>query len=64
MQRVMEGKVEVLVPKTQKIVSKGMPVFYNPEGELSRDISVCAFQVFQNSLKVRWMSAMRYQVLE
>jgi len=28
-----------------------MPVFYNPEGELSRDISVCAFQVFQNSFE-------------
>jgi tRNA (guanine26-N2/guanine27-N2)-dimethyltransferase len=49
MQKIREGKVDILVPKTQKIVSKDMPVFYNPEGELSRDISVSAFQVFQNS---------------
>ncbi|MBW2981130.1 tRNA (guanine(26)-N(2))-dimethyltransferase [Candidatus Woesearchaeota archaeon] len=35
-----EGKVKVRVPKQPKVVSKEMPVFYNPVMKLNRDISV------------------------
>lgn len=37
--RVNEGKAQIKV-KTQKIVSKDMPVFYNPVMKMNRDLSV------------------------
>ena len=37
---IEEGKAKVRVPKPAKVVSKEMPVFYNPVMKLNRDISV------------------------
>ncbi|MBW2984861.1 tRNA (guanine(26)-N(2))-dimethyltransferase [Candidatus Woesearchaeota archaeon] len=37
---IEEGKAKVKVPKPGKVVSKEMPVFYNPVMKLNRDISV------------------------
>jgi tRNA (guanine26-N2/guanine27-N2)-dimethyltransferase len=36
---VREGKAEILVPRTKKL-SKQMPVFYNPDMKLNRELSV------------------------
>jgi len=36
---VVEGRTKLLVPKEEKLTKKN-PVFYNPEMELSRDISI------------------------
>lgn len=44
--KVREGEITLEVPSGNIYDN---PVFYNPEGELSRDISLCAVQVFQKS---------------
>lgn len=53
-ERVSEGKVEVLVPKLEAFKKKPCdyapskaPVFYNPVMELNRDLAVLAFQAYQ-----------------
>ncbi len=46
LKKVQEGKVGLFVPEG-KIYDA--PVFYNPEGELNRDISVSAIQTFQKT---------------
>lgn len=46
--KVREGKIRISIPDlVEKKISKGMPIFYNSEGELNRDISICALQTFQ-----------------
>jgi tRNA (guanine26-N2/guanine27-N2)-dimethyltransferase len=43
-----EGKAKVKVPKPKKVVSKEMPVFYNPVMKLNRDISVLLLNAVEN----------------
>ena len=42
--KIQEGEVKLSVPEG---VIYDASVFYNPEGEMTRDISVCAFQELQ-----------------
>ena len=51
--KIQEGKISFHVPKLieKKISKKILPVFYNPEAELTRDLSVSAIQVFQKQFK-------------
>ncbi len=51
--KVKEGKIELFVPKPKngKFSKKTMPVFFNPQAELNRDISVSVIQVFQKHFK-------------
>ena len=44
--RIKEGSVVVTIPPIKKTVRKSDSVFYNPEMEFSRDISVSALAVF------------------
>ncbi len=46
-----EGKVTFLRPPLQKVPSTSMPVFYNPESELNRDLTILALQVFLSQHK-------------
>jgi len=48
LERIQEGKVKIFAP-VGRIYDT--PVFYNPEMELSRDISISALQVFQKDFK-------------
>ena len=48
LRKVQEGKVSIFVHEGRIYDS---PVFYNVEGELNRDISVSALQVFQKEFK-------------
>ncbi|MBC7101389.1 tRNA (guanine(10)-N(2))-dimethyltransferase [Methanothermobacter tenebrarum] len=50
MMTINEGIVTVKIPSFHKISSKA-PVFYNPNMELNRDISVLAIQQFQKEKK-------------
>lgn len=45
LKEVKEGKIKLLVPKTN--IPSRETVFYNPDAEFVRDISVAAIQVFQ-----------------
>ena len=47
---IKEGKISLYVPQ-EKIYEAS--VFYNPEAELNRDISVSALQVFQKQSKIK-----------
>lgn len=56
-ERVVEGAVEIVVPRLEAFVEKPSdyapskaPVFYNPVMELNRDLAVLALQVFQRSV--------------
>ncbi len=44
-----EGQVTFLSPRIQKVPTTSMPVFYNPQSELNRDITISAIQAFLNS---------------
>lgn len=46
---IKEGIVEIIVPEFEKISSEA-PVFYNPQMEFNRDISVLALQEFQREI--------------
>jgi len=49
---IKEGNVNLCIPELKEHkISKEMPIFYNPEGELNRDLSVSALQVFQKEFK-------------
>lgn len=48
LQKIQEGKVSVFAPEGRIYDAS---VFYNPEGELNRDLSVSAVQVFQREFK-------------
>lgn len=48
LKKVQEGKVRLYVPEGRIY---DVSVFYNPEGELNRDLSVAALQVFQKEFK-------------
>lgn len=50
LKEIQEGKVKLYIP-VGRIYDA--PVFYNPEAELSRDISICALQVFQKDSKLK-----------
>ena len=50
LQKIQEGKVKIFAPEGRIYDS---PVFYNVEGELNRDLSVAALQVFQKEFKDR-----------
>lgn len=52
MKTVKEGMVTIKIPSFDKVSSKA-PVFYNPNMELNRDISVLAIQQFQKEKKSR-----------
>ena len=45
--RIEEGLTKIEFPEFDKI-SSDAPVFYNPNMELNRDLSILAIQVFQN----------------
>ncbi|MDR2829446.1 MAG: tRNA (guanine(26)-N(2))-dimethyltransferase [Methanobrevibacter sp.] len=47
---INEGSVEITIPEFEKISSKA-PVFYNPQMEFNRDISILALQEFQKEIK-------------
>ncbi len=47
-QKIREGAVEIDVPVGRKYDA---PVFYNKDGEFTRDISIAAIQAFQRSFK-------------
>ncbi len=46
--KIQEGKINFYVPKGRIYDA---PVFFNPEAELTRDISISAIQVFQKQFK-------------
>ena len=46
MQEVTEGKVTVKVP-VQKVVSKDLPVFFNPKMELNRSLSIAVLATWE-----------------
>jgi tRNA (guanine26-N2/guanine27-N2)-dimethyltransferase len=48
LRKIQEGKVRIFVPEGRIYDAS---VFFNPEGELNRDISVSALQVFQKEFK-------------
>jgi tRNA (guanine26-N2/guanine27-N2)-dimethyltransferase len=48
LKKIQEGKIKLSAPEG---VIYDASVFYNPEGEMSRDISVSAFQTFQKSFE-------------
>ncbi len=54
MQRISEGRVEVLIPEVRDIVSSDMPVFYNPKMRVNRDLTV---------LVLRWLCRDREGIL-
>jgi len=47
---IKEGLVKITVPEFEKISSEA-PVFYNPQMEFNRDISILALQNFQEELE-------------
>jgi len=50
--RIKEGKIELFTPPIKKTVRKSDTVFYNPEMEFSRDISVSALTAFLKTQKL------------
>jgi len=50
LKKIREGKIKFWIP-TENIYSA--PVFFNPEAELTRDISISAIQIFQKEFKKR-----------
>jgi len=48
LKKIREGKINLIVPEGRIYDTS---VFYNPEGELNRDISVSALQAFQKEFK-------------
>lgn len=48
LKKIQEGKINLFVPEGRIY---NAPVFYNPEAELNRDISIAAIQTFQNEFK-------------
>jgi tRNA (guanine26-N2/guanine27-N2)-dimethyltransferase len=46
---IKEGLVNITIPEFEKISSEA-PVFYNPEMEFNRDISILAIQAFQEEI--------------
>ena len=48
LKKVHEGKIKIFAPEGRIYDTE---VFYNPEGELTRDLSVSAIQVFQKDFK-------------
>ena len=48
LKKIQEGKIKFWIPLEDKYKA---PVFYNPEAEITRDISVSAIQVFQKQFK-------------
>jgi tRNA (guanine26-N2/guanine27-N2)-dimethyltransferase len=54
LKKIQESRINFYVPDlTEYKISKEMPIFYNPEGELNRDISIAAIQAFQKDSKRR-----------
>lgn len=52
MQEVTEGKAVIEVP-TPRVISRDMPVFYNPKMEMNRTLSVAVLQAIQkNQLQI------------
>jgi len=50
LRKTQEGKIKLWIPKEDKYEAS---VFYNPEAELTRDVSISAIQVFQKEFKKR-----------
>jgi tRNA (guanine26-N2/guanine27-N2)-dimethyltransferase len=50
LRKIQEGKAKIFVPEGRIYDTS---VFYNPEGELNRDISIAALQIFQREFKSR-----------
>ncbi|MFX1475576.1 MAG: tRNA (guanine(10)-N(2))-dimethyltransferase [Promethearchaeota archaeon] len=48
LEKYKEGQVTFLSPPIQKVPTTGMQVFYNPQSELNRDITICVIQAFLN----------------
>jgi len=48
LKKVQEGKIKIFVPEGRIYDAE---VFYNPEGEFTRDLSVSAIQIFQKEFK-------------
>lgn len=48
LRKIQEGKIKLWIPLGDKYKA---PVFYNPEAELTRDVSVSAIQTFQKHFK-------------
>jgi len=48
LKKIQEGKIKLWIPLEDKYKAS---VFYNPDGEINRDISVAALQVFQRNFK-------------
>ncbi len=44
MERIEEGKVQILIPEVRETVSSDMPVFYNPRMRVNRDLAVLALR--------------------
>ena len=45
MQKIREGSAEIFAP-TAKVISKKLPVFYNPVMSLNRDITILLLEQF------------------
>ena len=50
LKKIKEGKIEFWIPSEDKYKA---PVFYNPEGEFVRDISISVIQTFQREFNKR-----------
>jgi tRNA (guanine26-N2/guanine27-N2)-dimethyltransferase len=48
LKKIQEGKIKFWIPLEDKYKA---PVFYNPEAEITRDISISAIQIFQKQFK-------------
>lgn len=50
LRKIQEGRVKVWISERDTYEA---PIFFNPEAELNRDISVCALQTFQKKSKLK-----------